>query len=90
MRRRECIAGLGAAAVAWPLAVQAQRAGPMHRIGVLMGRLASDPEGQNQIAALQRGLEELGWLSGHNVEIDYHWQTDDDMANASFWSRRLT
>jgi ABC-type uncharacterized transport system substrate-binding protein len=84
MRRREFIAGLGAAVVAWPLALQAQRAGPMRRIGVLMGRLASDPEWQDQVAALQRGLEELGWLSGHNVEIDYRWQTDDDCQRQVF------
>jgi putative ABC transport system substrate-binding protein len=38
-----------------------------------MGRSASDPEGQKQAAALQRGLEELGWSLGRNLEIDYRW-----------------
>jgi hypothetical protein len=42
-----------------------------------MGRPADDAEGQKQAAALQRGLEELGWLSNRNIEIDSRWQTDD-------------
>jgi putative ABC transport system substrate-binding protein len=38
-----------------------------------MGRSANDPEGQKQATALQRGLEELGWSPGRNLEIDYRW-----------------
>jgi putative ABC transport system substrate-binding protein len=83
MKRRQFIMLVGGAA-AWPLAARAQRPGPMRRIGVLMGRPASDPEGQDQAAALRRGLEELGWLSGRNVEIDYRWQTDDDGQRLAF------
>jgi len=49
-----------------------------------MGRLASDPEGQAQAAALRRGLEELGWVAGRNAEIDYRWQTDDDSQRLAF------
>jgi putative ABC transport system substrate-binding protein len=76
IKRREFITLLGGAAV-WPVAARAQRGDRMRRIGVLMGRPASDSEGQKQTAALQRGLEELGWLSGRNIQIDYRWQTDD-------------
>jgi putative ABC transport system substrate-binding protein len=71
-------------AAAWPLAARAQRAGATRRIGVMMGRLASDPEGQAQAAALRRGLEELGWVAGRNLEIDYRWQTDDDRERLAF------
>jgi putative ABC transport system substrate-binding protein len=49
----------------------------MRRIGVLMARAANDPEGQKQAAALQRGIEELGWLPGRNVEIEYRWPAGD-------------
>jgi len=84
MRRREFIRVLGGAAVAWPLGVRAQQPDRVRRIGVLMGRVASDPEGQKRAAALQRGLEELGWLSRRNVEIDYRWQTDDASQRQAF------
>jgi len=83
--RRDVLALLAGAAAVWPLSARAQqRAGPMRRIGVMMGRLASDPEGQDQAAALRRGLEELGWIAGRNIEIDIRWQTDDDTARLAF------
>jgi putative ABC transport system substrate-binding protein len=33
---------------------------------------------------LRRGLEELGWVAGRNVEIDYRWQTDDEAQRQGF------
>jgi putative ABC transport system substrate-binding protein len=48
-----------------------------------MARAADDPEGQKQAAAFQRGIEELGWSSGHNVAIEYRWPAGDtDRAQA--------
>ena len=75
MKRREFITLLGgaAAAASWPLDIQAQQRATMVRVGVLMGRAADDPEGQKQAAALQRGLEELGWTPRRNVEIEFRW-----------------
>jgi putative ABC transport system substrate-binding protein len=43
----------------------------MRHIGVLLTASATDPEGQKQVIALRRGLEELGWLSGRNIEIQF-------------------
>jgi putative tryptophan/tyrosine transport system substrate-binding protein len=77
MRRREFIRPLGGAAVAWPLAAQAQQSDRMPRIGVLIGRSERDPEGQEWSAALERGLKELGWIPGQTALIDYRWQTSD-------------
>jgi putative ABC transport system substrate-binding protein len=84
MRRRDFITLLGGAAAGWPLAAQAQQLGRMRRIGVLMGRPAGDAEGQKQAAALRRGLEELGWVSPRNIEIDTRWQTDDPGQRQAF------
>ena len=84
LKRRDFITLLGGVAATWPLAARAQQAGGMRRIGVLMGRPAGDAEGQKQAAALRRGLEELGWVSPRNIEIDTRWQTDDPGQRQAF------
>ncbi|MFL5174808.1 MAG: ABC transporter substrate-binding protein [Microvirga sp.] len=73
MRRREILAGLGAAA-AWPHGARAQQP---RRIGVLMGYAESDPEAQVWVAAFRDGLQKLGWAQGHNVRIDIRWAKAD-------------
>jgi putative ABC transport system substrate-binding protein len=71
--RREFMTLLGGAAAAWPLAARAQQPERMRRIGVLMGLVASDPEGQSRVAAFEHGLRELGWVKGRNLWIEYRW-----------------
>jgi len=70
--RREFITLLGGAA-AWPTGVRAQGTERMRRIGVLVGSAESDPESMPRVTAFERGLTELGWVSGRNVLIDYRW-----------------
>jgi hypothetical protein len=78
MRRREFITLLGgAAAAAWPLAARAQQREPMRRIGVLMNTAADDPESLARVTAFAQGLQELGWIDGRNVRIDYRWGAAD-------------
>ena len=77
MRRREFIAALGGAGVAWPLVARAQQTGGMRRIGVLMDLTADDPEGQSRLAAFLQGLREAGWVVGRNVTIDVRWWAAD-------------
>ena len=77
MRRREFITFLGGAAVAWPLAAQAQQANRMRRIGFLTSSAESDPEAQLWITAFRKGLEEFGWTDGHNVRIEYRFGGGD-------------
>src|SRR5262249_14909736 len=68
-RRREFIALLGGAVVAWPLAARAQQPERMRRIGLLMGT-ADDREGQARVTALKQGLQELGWTDSGNIQIE--------------------
>jgi putative ABC transport system substrate-binding protein len=76
MRRREFITLLGGAA-AWPLAARAQQPERMRRIGVLIGLLEGDPEGQERLGAFRKGLLELGWVQGRNIQIEYRWAGAD-------------
>jgi len=75
-RRRAFITLLGCIAISWPLAARAQQE-RMRRIGVLMNRAATDPEGQARLAAFQQGLQQAGWSVGRNVKIDTRWGEDD-------------
>src|SRR4051812_13955888 len=64
MRRREFIGLVGGAGV-WPIAVQAQQAGKLWRIGYLSPASVSD---QNEnLKAFMRGLSDLGYVDGKNA-----------------------
>jgi putative ABC transport system substrate-binding protein len=69
LRRRQFITLLGGAAAAWPLPARAQQGERVRRIGLLMGT-ADDREGETRVAALKRGLQELGWTDGRNIQIE--------------------
>jgi putative ABC transport system substrate-binding protein len=84
MKRREFIALLGGAAVAWPLAAHPRQPDRMRRIGVLMAYSESDSEAQTWVAAFRNGLYKLGWTEGHNIGIDVRWATGDREAIARF------
>src|SRR5215831_8424734 len=76
LRRREFIAGLGGAA-AWPLAVRAQRRERVRRIGVLTN-FADNPEARVQFNTLfVQTLHGLGWIVGHNLQIDLRFGAGD-------------
>jgi putative tryptophan/tyrosine transport system substrate-binding protein len=70
MRRREFITLLGAGAAAWPLVARAQQRDRMRRVGVLMTTPADDPEAQARVTHFVKGLQEVGWTDGRNVQFD--------------------
>jgi len=77
MKRRAFISLLSGAAVAWPLAAQAQQAERVRRVGVLMNLTADDLEASPRVTALAQGLQQSGWTVGRNVRIDYRWGAVD-------------
>jgi ABC-type uncharacterized transport system substrate-binding protein len=89
MRRRQVITLLGGAAAAWPLAARAQQGGRMRRVGVLVSNAEDDPQVQRQLAAFQRGLAELGWIEGRNVQIDRRFAVDDQSRVQAFASELI-
>ena len=76
MRRRSFIAGLGSAAV-WPVVARAQQPQRMRRIGVLMNLEQDDPESQARLAAFRQALQELNWVDGRNILMEYRWGAAD-------------
>jgi putative ABC transport system substrate-binding protein len=77
MKRREFITLFGGTVAAWPLAAGAQQADRVRRIGVLMPLAADDREAPTRIAAFHQGLQQLGWVVGRNVRIEYRWGAGD-------------
>jgi putative tryptophan/tyrosine transport system substrate-binding protein len=71
MRRREFIALLGGAAVAWPLAARAQQAESTPRIGLLWQGDA--PPASPRMESFRQGLRALGFVDGQNVAIEMRY-----------------
>src|SRR5438034_1738513 len=71
MKRRAFISLLGGAAAAWPLAVRAQQAGKIPRVG-FMGNSTAALEA-NLVGPFRDGLRELGYQEGRNIVIEYRW-----------------
>jgi putative ABC transport system substrate-binding protein len=68
MKRRDFIMLIGGAALARPVAAQAQRPA---RIGFLgFGTAAATAD---RVEALRAGLRDLGYLEGKNIVIDFRW-----------------
>src|SRR6516225_7693796 len=70
MIRREFMALLGGAAVAWPLAARAQQpAIPV--IGYLS--VGSPESDASRLTGLRRGLNQTGYVEGRSLVIEYRW-----------------
>ena len=65
-----------------PLTVAAQQNERTRRIAVLIG-VEDDAEGQARLAAFQKGLHDLGWSEGRDMQMDVRFASGDaDLARA--------
>ena len=69
MRRREFLGILGGA-VAWPVALKAQQAEPVRRVGFFSILGPDDPEAQARRAVFEQTLQQLGWTVGRDLKIE--------------------
>jgi len=70
VRRREFIALVGGASVAWPLAARAQQ--PALPVVAFINAGSADANPRN-VAAFRKGLGETGYVERENVTLEYHW-----------------
>jgi ABC-type uncharacterized transport system substrate-binding protein len=75
VRRREFITLIGGAAVAWPLSARAQQPA-MPVIGFLRSTTAMSSA--HLVVAFRQGLNEMGFVEGQSVAVDYRWADNQD------------
>jgi len=75
MERRTFMALVSGGFLTKSLAVEAQQARKVPRIGVLGGQ---SPEMSPPILALREGLRELGYVEGQNIAIEWRWAQGKD------------
>jgi putative ABC transport system substrate-binding protein len=77
MVRRAFVTLLGATAI-WPIAVLAQKADGVRRVGVIMGFAENDEVWQAYLATFRQALQELGWTDGRNIRFVYRFSGESE------------
>ena len=73
MKRRELLVIFGAAAIAWPLGVQAQQQAKVWRVGFLAIPQRPASLESSRYGAFARGMRELGYVEGDNLLTEYRF-----------------
>jgi putative tryptophan/tyrosine transport system substrate-binding protein len=77
VRRRQFILLCFGAATTRPRAACAQKSDRVRRVGVLMAFGAGDAEGLHRARVFSQRLQDLGWVDGQNVQVEYRWPDGD-------------
>jgi putative tryptophan/tyrosine transport system substrate-binding protein len=70
MRRREVIALIAGATVAWPLVGRTETS---RRVGLLFTPSAQAAKAIGSLDAIVQGLKEHGWIEGQNITFEYRY-----------------
>ncbi|HEX9275159.1 MAG TPA: ABC transporter substrate-binding protein [Casimicrobiaceae bacterium] len=73
MDRRTFVTLVAGTCLLEPLAIRAQQAGKVFRIGLLFPATEPTPVGQIVMEDLRMGLRDLGWVEGKNLLIETRW-----------------
>ena len=76
MRRRDFIKVVAGSVATWPRVARAQQNERARRIAVLMG-VENDAEGQTRLAAFRKGMHDLGWSEGRNMQMEVRFASGD-------------
>ena len=71
--RRTCVTFVVGTCLLGPLAVRAQQAGKVFKIGLLVPATESIPSVRIDFETLRTGLRDLGWVEGKNLVIETRW-----------------
>src|SRR5262249_900785 len=69
--------GAAAPSLLWPLTARAQQDSRVRRIGAMLSGAESEPLSQAQVAAWRQTLQQLGWIEGRNLRVDYRFGAAD-------------
>jgi len=73
MDRRTFVTFVAGTCLLEPLAVRAQQAGTVSRIGLLAPAIEQTPGGRIAMEELRMGLRDLGWVEGKNLLLETRW-----------------
>jgi putative tryptophan/tyrosine transport system substrate-binding protein len=77
MERREFIALVVGAPLAFAIDANAQTPARLRRIGVLMNGVAANETAQSYAEIFVRELNSAGWTEGQNLHIDWRWSAGE-------------
>src|SRR4051812_9172961 len=73
MRRRDFSTTFVVGLIGWMAKPKAQNTQRVSVVGVLVSGSQSDPETQARLSVVRQRLQELGWVDGQNIRLEYRF-----------------